>query len=173
MRKKPTNQTKHNMQNYINPILRSADPLDVAGGGVDTSYPLIMDGKILKFEICEVNKSTKKDDPNVEMLVYKLKTVDETIGVDRKPIYPGHKVTNRVVITPKGDRTMDMIVKDVAGIAQAVYGKKTDVKLRVIIDQPEQYLLGKMVYGKVGINKGDGNFAPSNTVRLMAPEDVK
>lgn len=158
------------MKRYT-PILRSEDPFDMAGGDVDTSFPLLKE-KYYRLKVVDPKIETKKDDENYRMLVFKLETIEDALSNLDKPLYAGHKFINRIGITASKKRTIDDCVRDVGALVQCLWTKEEakQIKMRAIIDNPS-LLDGRVGLWKVGISKESGTFSASNSARpLPVPE---
>ena len=78
------------MKQYTNRILRSEDPLDVPGGEVDTSFPLLRPGTY-KLVIRSPEIVATKKDPNVKQLVFKVVSDEIVVKLaDKGDLSPGH-----------------------------------------------------------------------------------
>jgi SepF-like predicted cell division protein (DUF552 family) len=140
----------------------------MAGGEIDTSFPLIKDGSTLKMIIRNPEKVKSKEGTS-EMIVCKLETTEELKATNDQTIHPGHKVISRTTITPSEKREVQAIAKDLATIIQAAEGKGAKTTPRQVIDNPS-ILDGKVVFVKIGIQKEKDGFPASNTARFVPAE---
>lgn len=103
----------------IEALLASAPPLSTDLSSVDTSLPLIADGKIVDFNIEKIEQAATKDGKGVYLSI-DHKSITQTDSVKGDPLLPGSvHVFNNINLIPTGKATWDMIERNIAAIAQA------------------------------------------------------
>jgi hypothetical protein len=146
------------------------DPLSVAAGGVDTSYPVLSPDRLLRFEVKSAKK-VRNEEKATEHIELKLKLLKESTFTDGKPAREGYVVTERVGITPSEKYDIEAIKKGLAKWLQGVLGiaEANKVSLRQFVDNPS-ILDGKVFDGKTSIRKDkSGNFPDQSGVTPVPP----
>jgi len=155
------------------------DPLSQAAGSIDTSFPLLMADRVLEFKVESSKVAPSKSNEANNTLTIKFKTTKEATLQDGKKTPPGFPLFKRIGVTvteptvdekgnEKAGRSIDNIARDLAAVLQACYGPKTDKTPRQLLDNPSM-IEGEVVKMKIGIDKGSGNFGPSNTGSFVIP----
>lgn len=152
------------------------DPLSQASGGIDTSFPLIAPDRVCRFKISSAKKAPVKDAEKAaaghELLTLQLKTEKSYPDTDGKTLNAGFSVYHRISLTPtegkdgKSGRTIENIAKDLATLLKAV--GMVDKSPRQLLDNPS-ILEGQVVDCRVGVNKAQGNFPESNSIKFVIP----
>lgn len=153
------------------------DPLSVAAGGVDTSYPTLMGDRIVRFEIASAKVDDVKDKPGRQQLIVKMKTTKDAVMSDGKTAKPGFVGIKRIGVTAYEEtidgegktspgRDFDAIKRDLATLCQAINQK--DLNLRVLLNNPAQ-IEGQVVDCRVGLQKAKGSFPESNSFTFVIP----
>ena len=154
------------MIKYKPQVLRSldtsegiVDPLDTNVNDIDTSFPVIMPG-IVEMVVDSAEKTLTKDGVS-EQIVMKLKTTGETRSIKGDVINAGYPLTKRMMVTPKGGMTVDMIKR---GVAQVAKGLGISGTVRDIINNPAM-LVGKVAPWTVVVRKPTAEYPnPANDV---------
>jgi hypothetical protein len=155
------------------------DPLSQAAGGIDTTIPLLAPDRTLRLECMSSQIAPTKSDESRNTLTVILKTTKDATFADGKPARAGYKLYKRwgVSETPggKGDdgkerapRTNKEIARDLALVLKCFFGANTTVTPRELLNNPAM-LEGKVVDGKITIEKGSGGYADKNGVNLLIP----
>lgn len=150
------------------------DPLAEAAGGVDTSFPVLMPDRKLRFECSSCVKAPSKTDPSRETLTITLKTTTDTSFQNGKPCRAGFKIFKRYGVTPtppsgeSDGRTIEAIKKDLSFVLKSFFGANTTVSARDLLNNPSM-LEKRPVDGKTGIEKGSGGFPDKTSVTFIIP----
>lgn len=170
---KTTTQNKH-MEVNDKPVEFSGTLSDLGDmSGISTKYP-VLDAGLQKMKI----KSFKRDDkPNKKtgnpqsMLLIELATEDFAKQYQKPDadIAPGHVITERIILTPTGGLTQEMIQQRLARVMEAALGHHNGA-----FNTAD--LLGKVVTVNIGIRperEEDGRtFDASNEIKKWIPLTV-
>ena len=163
------------MQNTKSLILRSpeADPLDMPASAASTGFPLLMAGKLTRFNVLSIEVVDAKSD-KAPQGAKNIKIVVETAGdeksADGDTLHKGYPVSSYIALWTSEDRTQKDINDSIGTFIQAVEGKATKTNIKAIRDTPEQFL-GKPVDAKVSIKEDkSGKYGPSNSLRWHIPK---
>jgi hypothetical protein len=154
--------------------VQTNDPLSQAAGSIDTSFPLLPEGKALRLNCKSSTISSSKADAARDVLTIIGETTEDTVFKDGKKCRSGYKLYKRYSITPsephdgKEGRTIENVAKDLAFVIKAFYGPKTDVTPRQLIKEPAM-LEAKPFDAKTTIEKGSGGFPDKNSFTFMIP----
>jgi hypothetical protein len=161
--------SKHNRMLNINRILRSPDgeaslgALDVDLSSVDTSFPLLAEG-MYDLEVKAMEQKKTKDEQG-DMIVATFVTTREGRSTKGAPINPGFPIFYRLNLTPKGEMTEAMILRNLAKFREGVTGSKSGS-----FGPIEQYV-GKVVRAKVVVRVDKtGNFGDVNDIKSFVNE---
>jgi len=142
-------------------------------GAIETKYPVIAAGLYNM-----VIKGFKRNDkPNAStgkpqsQLLIELATVDmaKNKNNDDADVPPGHKLTDRILLTPTGDYTADMVKQKVARLMDGALGHHD-----AVFNTTD--LVGKTVMVQVAVrpereDKGK-TYPESNEISKYVPKDV-
>lgn len=154
------------MKQY-NQILLSHDPLDCAGGDVDTRFPRLKPDQVLTMVIRSAERCDNTE-KGTEAIRFNLETTEPNIDTDGRPLAAGFKFRHRVN-GASGERTADALAKDLAFLVKAVDGPKSTINLRQLWQNPGAFLDNKPVKVKVGIQKEQNGFPESNKATFVIP----
>lgn len=156
------------------------DPLSMAAGGIDTTFPVLAGDRIIQFQIAACRKVPVKDKPDRFNLEFKIKTTKDAMLNDGRTAHAGFSGFKRISVStsePSEDtttgkksagRTSKDIAKDLAMALKAC--GRVDLSPRQLIDNPE-VLDGILVDMKIGINPAKNNFPESNSFSFVIPAD--
>lgn len=145
------------------------DPLSADVGDRElTKFPLLPDGRIMRFEIRKpATADAKKKGSTSRVLTVPCHTTEDATSTDGKTINKGWPVYKRITVTPTEKRDASKIAADVAKLCQAC--GVTGVKVIDVINNPAQYLEGKLFDAKVRIMPENDGFPESNDLSPVLP----
>lgn len=150
------------------------DPMATDVSDVDTSFPLLQDGRLLRFEIRKPKvadaKASKakplKEGETIRVLTVPCHTTDDNTGTKNEAIKKGFPVYHRITITETTERGLNDIAKNIALLCKAC-GLK-GVTPRDVINNPT-VLDGLLFEGKVKIMPEKDGFPASNVLSPVIP----
>lgn len=156
------------------------DPLSGAAGGIEPpKYPVLMPDRLVQFEIKKATVDDVKDKPGRQTLAIVLATTKPTTATDGVTLQPGFKTTHRIGLTPsetegKRPRTWTNIRQDLGVLLRA--SGLADKEPKEIVGSPgsdgkltggrPELLEGRIIEATTGIQKAQGTFPESTTVRI-------
>ncbi len=154
----------------------SPDPMDVAAGDIDTTFPVLKDGKYpLLITKCEqvAGKDTADlddSDPNKRWnFKISLATTEPTVSTADEQLAEGFILTTYLSISPTPDYDATKVRKSLAAVLQAAFGKKTTTTPRQWLNNPS-LVVDSIVEAKIGHSKPTVDFPnPSNKVSSWIP----
>jgi len=151
--------TEEQVKNNIN----EADPLDTPCNDVDTSMPKLQPGRVYRMEIRKSTVGPAKKDPSRQTLTIELRTTEDAVSTDGKPIHKGYPIYDRRSITPSDKMDLGAIAKGIATIVKATDLVNSGVTARQIINDPSM-LDGKLVDVKTKIVPESDGFPESTGI---------
>lgn len=159
------------MQRFNTHILRSPaeddlDSLDMPAGQIDASFPRLAPGQ---YKMLIRNPEIKRNSKGTaDMLVFKLETMEDARDTEENKLYKGYGFVHRIS-GPSGDRTGTALVKDLAGLLQAVEGKDSKTPPIAGLWKKPEHIADKPVWVKVKVNPARDGFPESNGVAKFIP----
>lgn len=164
-------------------ILRSPDedPLAMPAGSVNTDYPLLKSGGIVRFEVQKmelVDAKSEEAPEGAKNLKISLATAGEERSMSGEVLHKGHVTSKYIPLYESGKYTKEDMRRNVATFIQAIYGKEgaKAVPMAAVRDENkyEELFIGRPIDAKVGIQEDKtGAYGPSNTLRFIVPGDTK
>jgi len=136
-------------------------------GDVSTKYPVLAP-VLTTLKITEFKKAVKvKDGAEQETLLVELTTLEDHPEFEKPDgvVKAGHKITNRILLTPSGEWTEDSTKKALARLMEAALGNHTGV-----FDPTA--LLGKNITVQIGVRPARDQYEASNEIKRLIPLTV-
>lgn len=169
-----------NSENYqdSNPdIAQTADPMDVAAGDVDVSFPVLKDG-LYRMTITKCEKVASKDtaslddeDPSKRWnFKLTLATTETAVSTSGEQLAEGFTLSNNYLsISPTPDYDATKVRKSLAAVLQACFGAKTQTAPRQWLNDPI-LVVDSIVEVKIGHSKPTPKYpTPSNKIAAWVP----
>lgn len=143
------------------------DPFAAAAGAFITDFPLLPENR--RYRLIIKSPEKVKNDDGYERLKFKLTTTEDCTSTEGVKLHSGYGFTQSIGLTPKGDRDMESIKRDLATLLKAVEGPKTTTTFRSLLDNP-MIIADKPVDADMKIRPAKGSFAASNEARFVVPK---
>lgn len=151
------------------PILSNLADTDLTS--VDTKYPVIAIGAY-SFKITECTEVPAKKDPESKQLKVVCELESPAKDKQGKDIPAGYKLTTHIGVTPKGDRTVDMILKDICSLIDAAFGEPYRKALGSLGNFDTDQLVGQSVVAKTKIEP-EGEYPEKASIARFVPKSTE